>query len=92
MKSAYLAMQNGNEQNTLAPNSDFWRKLWNLKIPNKVKHFVWQAASNFLPTKDMFLVKRVQVNALCAVCNSHPETVLHTLVSFPFAAACFKKA
>lgn len=37
LKSAYLLLQElKNGQNT-TPNSGFWRKLWNLKIPNKVK-------------------------------------------------------
>lgn len=85
VKSSYLIMQNmANESNT-ASNSRFWRKLWNLKIPNKVKHFLWRALSNCLPTKVLLLTKRVQVNASCAMCNDSHESIMHILVLCPFA-------
>ncbi|WOG96664.1 hypothetical protein DCAR_0416000 [Daucus carota subsp. sativus] len=47
------------------PNSGFWRKLWNPKIPPKVKNFLWRASTNCLPTKDLLRSKRVQVINLC---------------------------
>lgn len=69
-------------------NSGFWRQLWNLKIPLKVKHFLWRAASGCLPTRDVLRMKRVDVNVLCPVCNEQPESTLHILVQCPFAISC----
>ena len=54
VKSAYLLTQEAKNENGIAANSGFWRKLWNLKIPPKVKNFLWRACTNSLPTKDMF--------------------------------------
>ena len=29
----------------------FWKTIWRLNIPNKVKSFAWKASKNILPTK-----------------------------------------
>ncbi|KAL8115127.1 hypothetical protein AgCh_021812 [Apium graveolens] len=42
----------------MSNNPGFWRKLSNLKIPVKVKHFLWQAVTGCLPTKDALRVKK----------------------------------
>lgn len=65
------------------------RKLWNLKIPPKVKNFLWHATTNCLPSKSLLRMKRVPVNDMCPSCNSLPETTLHTLVSCPYAQLCW---
>lgn len=52
VKSAYLELQKI-KRNSQEDNSVFRRKLWNLKIPPKVKNFLWRAVQNFLPTKDL---------------------------------------
>lgn len=70
-------------------NSGFWRKLWNLKIPPKVKNFLWRAVNNCLPTKDLLRVKQVQVNIVCPTFNEAPESILHALVLCPFAEHCW---
>lgn len=51
VKSAYLQLQDHRGNNSTASNSGFWRKLWNLKIPPKIKNFLWRASSNCLPEK-----------------------------------------
>ena len=32
-----------------------WKVVWNLKCPNKIKHFMWRACRNVLPTKQCLL-------------------------------------
>ncbi|XP_030487389.1 uncharacterized protein LOC115704315 [Cannabis sativa] len=50
VKSAYNLLQNQKNSRSGENNSGFWRKLWHLKIPPKVKNFMWRAVSNvFLP-------------------------------------------
>ena len=29
----------------------FWKKIWKIRAPNKIKHFIWRAAKDALPTK-----------------------------------------
>lgn len=52
-----------------------WLGVWNLKVPNKVKTFIWRACTNSLPT-----MKRKVVNSsLYNNCKMEEETVLHAL-------------
>lgn len=89
VKSAYLLLQDIKGAYQVSNNSGFWRKLWNLKIPSKVKHFLWRAITCCLPTKDQLRVKKVAVNALCPVCNAEEENVCHSFISCSFAKACW---
>ena len=59
----------------------FWRHLWKLKLPPKVKALMWRASSNCLPTMDRLISRRVDVNPLCPVCGTSEESVLHALVT-----------
>lgn len=71
VKSAYLMLEGTYNNASSADNSGFWCKLWNLKIPPKVKIFLWRASSNCLPTKDNLIIKQVPVTNTCAVCNAY---------------------
>ena len=33
----------------------FWKSIWKLKVPGKIKHFLWKACTNSLPTKENLL-------------------------------------
>lgn len=89
VKSAYGMLQKEKNANNNAPdNSGFWRKLWNLKVPAKVKNLVWRATTGCLPTKVQLRTKHVDVNDTCHVCNNASESIFHSLISCQFARAC----
>lgn len=91
VKSAYAAIREGITNNHSSSNSGFWNKIWNLKIPLKIKHFIWRAINrDCLPTKEMLISRKVEVNARCPVCNTAAETAFHVLVSCPIAALCWQ--
>lgn len=66
-----------------------WRKLWNLKIPPKIKNFLWHASAYCLTTKDLLRIRRVQVDPYCPTCNECPETIIHYLVNYSYAKSCW---
>lgn len=57
VNSAYMTLKYARRGN-LEDNSGFWRKLWNLKIPPKVKKFLWRSVNNCLPTNIFFVLNR----------------------------------
>ena len=66
--------------NALQP---LWNKIWGLKVPNKVKHFVWKACKNSLPTKVNLVRRKVITDGLCDKCKQGPEDVVHALYGCP---------
>ena len=77
----------------------FWKKIWQLKVPNKVRVFLWRACSNALPTKVGLYKRKVVVDKLYDQCLVEVEDEVHALWSCdgiqemweaPFAAARMK--
>lgn len=90
VKSAYALIQSSSVNSSTSNSSGFWSKLWNLKIPLKVKHFIWRAVRDCLPTKDRLRSRRVEVEIRCPVCNLNKETTLHLLVTCPLVYLCWQ--
>ena len=63
----------------------FWKSLWRLPIPHKVKHFAWRAYREALPTKVNLKKRKVLANESCDWCKVMPETVGHALWGCPKA-------
>ncbi|XP_059440462.1 uncharacterized protein LOC132172916 [Corylus avellana] len=64
-------------------NRAIWKMLWNLKIPQSVKVFLWRACSKILPTKDNLKQRRVLADDTCIFCCSVRETTHHILWDCP---------
>jgi hypothetical protein len=50
----YMEMENiANLQGSMSKPDEGrnWKEIWKLKVPNVVKHFLWKALNNLLPTK-----------------------------------------
>ena len=54
-----------------------WLKLWRLKIPQKVKVFLWRAARECLPTRCRLQTRGVHCSDRCVHCNSSFENDWH---------------
>ncbi|KAL5779613.1 hypothetical protein ACOSQ2_010350 [Xanthoceras sorbifolium] len=59
--------------------SSWWKFLWSLNIPAKVRMFVWRACRNLLPTRSLLAARRVPVGAGCPLCDAAVKSVLHSL-------------
>ncbi|XP_031099864.1 uncharacterized protein LOC116004068 [Ipomoea triloba] len=46
-----------------------WSKIWQARIPPKVKSFMWQTCSKCLPTKDLLRLKKVYCDEKCLPCS-----------------------
>ena len=65
------AVQNGEKE--------FWQSIWGLRVPNKVKNFLWRACREAIPTKANLKRRHITENDRCERCRNAEETALHVL-------------
>lgn len=69
---------------------EFWKFLWQLDCPNKVKQFLWKACKNILPTNHQLASRKVIVEDSCGFCGMC-ETSSHILWGCKFASEVWKE-
>ena len=85
VKSAYALALEEKAHNTEANYSDesarrkIWKTIWQLRIPQKIKHFAWRAGRDILATKSNLAKRRITPNGMCDLCGYNEETVYHLL-------------
>lgn len=88
VRSCYKWLQGapGNSQ------PEFWKKLWSLKLPGKIKNFLWRVCVGCLPTVVALAGRGVNVETQCPWCHCSPETDLHVSFSCDFARTVWLSA
>ena len=49
--------------------AQLWKTVWKLKCPNKIKHFLWRACKEILPTNYRLAARKVSKNDRCGFCG-----------------------
>ena len=60
---------------------NLWRSIWGLRVPNKVKNFLWRVCRDAIPTKSNMKRRHMPIDPLCEWCWKEEETTLHALWS-----------
>lgn len=53
--------------------------IWKLQVPNKVRHFMWWASGESLPTCSNLWFRHVLEDSTCSLCEDHPKDFIHCL-------------
>ena len=56
-----------------------WNGIWQLRTLNKIKHFVWRAYNNALPTMKNLCRRHISTSEICEIYRTDPEDPLHAL-------------
>lgn len=62
-----------------------WLGIWRCNLPAKIKHFIWKACSDTLPTRSNLQSRHVLIEEYCPICKHSEESVMHILFSCPCA-------
>lgn len=83
VRSAYkvaLVLKNDGKMGSCSDGSNlrqFWRRLWSIQIPHKIRHFAWRAARDILPTKENLVTRKVSVDSKCEECGVSAKSFYH---------------
>lgn len=61
-----------------------WHTIWNAKVPQKIKQFMWKVYHNALPVKSNLYRRKISNSPICTICQDEEETVEHTLLLCPW--------
>ena len=53
----------------------FWKRLWQINVPHKIRHFVWRACRDILPLKTNLVKRNVLQVATCDGCNVEEDSI-----------------
>ncbi|KAK3218383.1 hypothetical protein Dsin_012353 [Dipteronia sinensis] len=53
---------------SLNPSVSWWKFLWRLRLPTKIKNFIWKACNDWIPTNINLAVHGVKVETFCPFC------------------------
>uniref|UniRef100_A0A2N9IZ60 Reverse transcriptase domain-containing protein n=1 Tax=Fagus sylvatica TaxID=28930 RepID=A0A2N9IZ60_FAGSY len=61
----------------------FWKKVWSVQVPHKLRQFLWRACTESLPTMVNMQRRCIVPSARCSFCHFEDEDVRHVLWSCP---------
>ncbi|KAL4340570.1 hypothetical protein GQ457_08G000230 [Hibiscus cannabinus] len=73
IKSAYASLNSG----TWEPESGYWKAIWSLQVPQRLRIFLWLSHKAKLMTNVERCRRSLSQQALCPCCHEFPETLLH---------------
>ncbi|XP_075492475.1 uncharacterized protein LOC142530527 [Primulina tabacum] len=68
----------------------WWKFLWSMSVPSKVRIFWWRALSNIIPIQANLMAHHVLVSASCHLCHHHMDSTCHALFWCPVAKRSWK--
>lgn len=83
VKSGYKNFVNSHLKNSSSNRNgeEMWKKVWNLKVPRKIKFFIWRAIHNIIPTNLNLKNRGSDLSPLCPICNGVVESLDHALMT-----------
>ena len=72
-------LENSAQFHNTGQDIEFWKKVWNLEVPSKIKNFVWRASKDALPVKKNQFRRKISQDGQCDICKAGDEDVLHAL-------------
>ncbi|GMN35433.1 hypothetical protein TIFTF001_048455, partial [Ficus carica] len=68
----------------------WWRKMWSLPLPSKVRLFVWHAFHEIIPTMASLGYKGIDCDVVCPRCKDKMESISHAILDCPTSQAVWK--
>ncbi|CAL1396203.1 unnamed protein product [Linum trigynum] len=96
VKTGYQLLSS--EHNLLHPpailpfDNKFWKLLWNLPLPPKLKFFLWRVVRGFLPLQTVLFSKTLASDMICPICDTDAESFSHCFFDCRVATGLWRLA
>ena len=60
-------------------NGLVWKKNWKMRVPNKIRHFIWRIVKDSLSMKQNLKAWHLPIGEDCDGCGEHTESIVHCL-------------
>ena len=60
-------------------NGLIWKKIRTIRVPNKIRHFIWHVARDSLPSKQNLKAQYLLIGEEGDGCGEHTESLMHCL-------------
>jgi hypothetical protein len=71
--------------------NEIWKKLWELKCPGKIKHFLWRFAHNSLALRIGLERRGMELDTKCVMCERQNEDGCHLFFKCKYAMPVWKE-
>ena len=68
------------ECSTIDCRTRLWKKMWQLRLPAKIRIFSWKACMDGLPTRLNLAKRGLNIEAKCPLCEKALESTSHALI------------
>uniref|UniRef100_A0A2N9H4H5 Reverse transcriptase zinc-binding domain-containing protein n=1 Tax=Fagus sylvatica TaxID=28930 RepID=A0A2N9H4H5_FAGSY len=85
VKTAYYLQLKHGVEDKIGDNSNvdrdmkFWKFLWSLSLPLKIKAFLWRTCIGIHPTNGFLWHRHTRIDGVCPCCPQDVESVVHAL-------------
>ena len=80
VKSGYRFLHENSEQfQSSTHDTAFWKKVWGMEVPSKIKNFIWRASRETLHVKRNLCRRKITQDGQCETCKEKDEDCSHAL-------------
>lgn len=91
-KSAYHYWLDLKIGSSIVPQSLGWKKIWHLKIPHKIRVFIWHFCRDAIAVRRRLSSKGIRVGITCPMYMQDAEHLSHLFYDCNFAEGCWSHA
>lgn len=88
-KNAYHFWYDSHFGTDVAMQGTGWKNIWRLRLPHKIKVFVWRFCRNAIPVRRRLSLKGIRVPIICPMCTVDIEHMAHLFYDCRFAVGCW---
>jgi hypothetical protein len=89
VRSCYKQLSIENQNNDLSSSGSgsnpYWKVLWKLEVPPKIRCFWWRVLNEYVPCRQILKRRYMDEIAFCKTCGAEEESIFHAFFECTWA-------